>query len=93
MSEEISVTPRRNGNTVLLGRPVTWELCLKALATIALAVSGWFLKASFERLDAHENRLTRIEARSESTDESIRELKQGIRDINGKLDRLIERRP
>ncbi len=83
----------RSPNTIVFGRPVTMDSFSKMVVAICLAICSWFLKGAFERLDAHENRITRMEARAENAEETMKEIKISLHEMNGKLDRLNERKP
>lgn len=75
-----------------LFRPITAALAL------AISVVGYFLRdlhARFERhvddSDVRRDRLTRLEALSETTDRALRQIGEDMRRMDAKLDRLVER--
>lgn len=67
-----------------------------ALAVI-LAVIGWMIKKLTDRLDSDERRLTKIEVelaaqreRDTAVENRMGGLETNIKEINGKLDRMME---
>ena len=102
MASGATETLKRAASGVSAGQLALWGL--QVVVSIALTIGGWNLmqfhekqSAMDERQRKHNERITILEAKeavqTKQTEESIKELKQGMKDINAKLDRLLERRP
>jgi hypothetical protein len=64
---------------------------------VALGVIGWIIKRVIERLDLGEKRMTRIEVelaaqreRDIAVESRIAKVEESIRELHGKLDRMME---
>ena len=65
---------------------------------VILAVIGWVIKKLSDRLDTDEKRLTKIEVelatqreRDTAVENRMSGLETTVKEINGKLDRMMER--
>lgn len=56
------------------------------LLTITVAISGWTLLQVIN----HEGRIIRVEANADNTVKTTEELKTSVKELNGKMDRMLE---
>jgi hypothetical protein len=70
---------------------------LNTVLTISLGVIGWIIKKLTDRLDKDEERLTKIEVelatqreRDTAVENRMSGLEVTVKEINGKLDRMME---
>ena len=70
---------------------------LNTVLAVALGVIGWIVKRIIERLDVGDKRLTKIEVelaaqreRDAAVESRMGSLETNVKEINNKLDRLME---
>lgn len=73
--------------TVIMGKPLTTDMVLKTLGGVSLAVSGWFLKAVWEKSENHETRLIKVEMRADQSFDALQEIKTDVKDIKREIGR------
>ena len=70
---------------------------LNTILVVGLGVIGWIIKRVIERLDLGEKRMTKIEVelaaqreRDIAVESRIAKVEESIRELHGKLDRMME---
>jgi uncharacterized membrane protein YciS (DUF1049 family) len=70
---------------------------LNTVLAVGLALIGWIIKRLIERLDLGEKRMTQIEVelaaqreRDIAVESRIAKVEEAIKEVHGKLDRMME---
>ena len=70
---------------------------LNTVLAVALGVIGWIIKRVIERLDIGDKRMTKIEVelaaqreRDIAVESRIAKVEESIKELHGKLDRMME---
>lgn len=81
-----------------VARSLPWDAILKFFGGAILTVGGWFLHLAWDEITAvkeeqsdQHDALIRLEEKQNSDRSNMTELKQLVKDMNVKLDRLMER--
>jgi len=83
-SGERSSTPRG---------PMSTDRMLQTVGGVLLAIIGFLCAYCFYQIQGHESRLTKVETRQDGSESTLKEVKDMIKDLNSKIDRLLEKRP
>jgi Tfp pilus assembly protein PilO len=83
---------------ITFGSLVPWLALLLSLLHlmligVAVPVVGYLVRLRDQQLQRHDKRLGVLEQQAARSDESIAHVREDVQEINGKLDRVLERLP